>query len=306
MDFKKNQLDIRQLITNRERSIATTLQWNMVIDVVLFLIIIFIIRCVIETNQAKAQVERTLSNALDNVDETISAMSGYVLYANEADILLSAGKEDGIPLYDVKEGDIADIDSDGVIGTADINAYLNQCAEFWFYDELNIIDPEGVIRYSSDDSFVNFDMHSDAAKENFFRITTEKGSYSEPMPVNAPDGATSRVYAAMVFDRDCFFGKKGSVLEIGVASEKIFNLRMDYASLYAQNVSVGTNGNFLVFENEPNRSGNYRLVGEKGMIAYQTLGGRNDERLYAGHYQPARNHNVHNYRLCRLRSEQST
>ena len=221
---------------------------------------------------AKRDNARMLSHDLDNLGETVTGYLNNILIQNSYTILAYGAGEGELSLYDLTESDISDSNGDGIIETVDVNDHLRRIKRSWFFEEITLIDPDGVIIYSSDDAYVGYDLNHVGADNkqarDFLTGTLRDGMYVQGVMKRSSDDTLIQ-YIGIKFEKDCWLGKEGSILQTGWKPEDVQETRLDNACVFVENASVGTEGSLLVLKREPEANGRYKICGKKGMIPYR-------------------------------------
>ena len=167
----------------------------------------------IQTNQTKASVEQLLMTNIQDVADDVADVADAQLM----DIAKSVAKE-----YDT--GKMRDLDT---------------VAKWYGITEVNIVDKYGIIRESTNSSFVGFDMNSGTQSQEFlWLINNDEVMVQDMMPISK-DSAIKRKYAgASVSD--------GGFIQVGVDDTKLYDKIADSLVSIAKNRHIGNTGLILI------------------------------------------------------------
>lgn len=291
---------IKKKYGGRERAISIVLIIRITRLLAAFLLIVWLGVSLLRVNTTKRENEKMLGHVLDNLDEAVTGYLDNTLIGTVYSILSLGPGEDDKPLLDLEESDFTDINGDGRIGVEEVNEYLKRIKKAWFCEEINIINPDGVIIYSSNDDNIGWDMKSSNAESKqdseFFEKTRMSGLFIQDTTERASDKKSIK-YVGLLFEKDCWVAKEGSVLEVGWMPDQMEGARLDDACVFVANASIGTYGNYLVLKKEPEVDGTYKVYGKKGMLPYRSvLRSVKDEYIsFPAYTEPVRNMFTYDY-----------
>ena len=182
---------IKKKYGGRERAISIVLIIRITRLLAAVLLIVWLGVSLLRVNSTKRENEKMLGHVLDNLDEAVTGYLDNSLIDTVYSILTLGPGEDDKSLLDLEESDFTDINGDGRIGVEEVNEYLKRVKKAWFCEEINIIDPDGVIIYSSNDDNIGWDMKSSNAESKqdseFFEKTRMSGLFIQDTTERASD-----------------------------------------------------------------------------------------------------------------------
>lgn len=275
-----NDIKINRIIKERTRTIASIINRGIVTIMIAFLLVSTGSSYVINTFMASAEAKDMLLDALYDLDGAATA------YLNESmtNLLLrmveSGGKVTDKSIYEIDESDIRDLNRDNIIDTTDINGFLRAIMDEYDQKEISLISPDGIIEYSSDDSFVGYNiMEGDDSKlKDLYDYTIVNGVYLLNDIVISPDSNSYTQYAGIVLDRDCYLGKKGSIVRIGFKPDNTNEYKLRYSTIFAQHTGIGSTGGYLILKKtkDNEKENTYTVVMES--VSEQEQGALNEEK----------------------------
>ncbi len=106
--------------------------------------------------------------------------------------------------------------------------------------EVNIVDQNGIIIYSSVPEYVGWDMHQGPQSAEFLCLLEGQDYYEQTIRANDYDASTEMIYAGKAFSN-----RKGFV-EIGISKENYKNYINESLAMSVKNRRVGFNGAMVI------------------------------------------------------------
>ena len=119
---------------------------------------------------------------------------------------------------------------------------LRQLAAQYFVSEINYIDRSGVIRLSTCDDYVNYDMASGEQSAAFLVLVDDEQEQREYVQAYGPmsyDSSISRKYAAVTLDNRCF-------VQVGYNAQGFQSDISRHVKGATRNRHVGENGSIII------------------------------------------------------------
>ncbi|MBO4374929.1 MAG: SpoIIE family protein phosphatase [Lachnospiraceae bacterium] len=118
--------------------------------------------------------------------------------------------------------------------------------------EMNIVDSNGIIKYSSVPEYVGFDMASGEQSAEFMCLLNGEDYYQQDIRGNSYDESIRMLYAGKAFSDGSGF------VEIGITEEKFFEGMSEILSSVVKNRRIGLTGCLMIVD------GNMDIIGSSG------------------------------------------
>lgn len=128
----------------------------------------------------------------------------------------------------------------------EIRKYFLRCVEYnpLSLDEINLVDENGIIRISTVDKYVGYDMHSGKQSSEFLRLLEGTDIYLQDMQEISYDNKTVMRYAGAALK-----DTKGFI-QVGVGLDSYFLECAEYMALMIRDVRVGRTGYYLLLDKD--------------------------------------------------------
>lgn len=162
---------------------------------------------------------------------------------------------------------------------SDKNISLDSLAEKYNVIEINVINPDGTIIASTEESIIgNFNMNSTEQSKEFMALTGEKSEYVQVYRPRGSDGKTMRKYAGVSL-------KDSGFIQVGYDADQFHDILDDFVIDVTKNRHVGSTGFIAVCDENLNlvthtdRSGKH--ISTIGIIPDEVmLQGKTASKLY--------------------------
>lgn len=185
----------------------------------------------LQTNIAKSDTERVLKQTATDVTADIRATSDLTILENVRKVVDELNSPS---LPEVIER----------LGWKYVLTILTAYA-----DEINIVDTSGTIVKSTNEEYINFDMHGGAQSAEFLCLLGDTEEYVQPYGPITDDQNKYMKYAGKKLPESDFL-PNGGFVQIGLDQDTYFKLLENIVKNAAENRHIGQSGYVLILDNK--------------------------------------------------------
>ena len=231
-----------------------------------------IVTLVSERNKALANAKSLINDAIYDVEIHLDNTVFSDLVNRATNLLYKGGENDD--LYSKTVEELGDYNGDGKINDDDVNEYLYELAINSGIWEVNIIDENGIIRYSTIPEYRGFDMINGGSQSKTFYENTRNNRYwsMQPLLPISYDDNNQTFYIGLFFTNGFGLLKDNWMLQVGAGEEEVLQIKRNNIHYVPSSHRVGDDGTVLAIETT-NYYGDdknyYSIVGMTGEIPEQ-------------------------------------
>ncbi|MBO4395339.1 MAG: SpoIIE family protein phosphatase [Eubacterium sp.] len=246
----------KKVIKNRTKAISKLFNKWIILFMLVYLFISGIFGGLLATYLTDNETKKTLFFSIDQyMDVTVGYMYS-TLYSNTNAIIEFKDTHDHY---------------------SGVDAYLQDEVRDLNLRELHVVSPDGIIRHSSVTQLVG-KKTSDigGARIDLRRVSNaeERDNYYRDCKLQEEYQNENKIYyCGQVIGEDCFVGKKGWMVVLGIVSSQISEELVMLSRVYCQSVAVGNEGMMIVLDREQNPDGTYSMLAPKDDGTYYGVEG---------------------------------
>lgn len=218
------------------------------------LVIGFVVTCLFTflllTRLAEDDTDSVLALNISDVNGELKLMVNDYMLSMANQVTFYGVGDYMLPLADMQESDFPDADQSDSIDQTDITALLQTYCTVNQFQEINIVNKDGIICQSNDPRYIGFDMtdesEGNAQARDFYEHLQEMEYYAQDATSISYDTEMVRKYAGLQLPEDCYLSGGGGFIQVGYDEEGLYNLvayQMTYVAAWRH---VGGSGQIFI------------------------------------------------------------